>query len=97
MSFGLEVRNEAGEVTFDSTSNIYHVVREIEVPLVRSYTIPLNAGEIVFYFKSARNSGNKPFGPYYRRSPNSLEVFYGPNEFRWPSYCMLVRVIVCSV
>ena len=97
MSFGLEVRNKTGGVTFDSTSNIYHVVREIEVPLVRSYTIPLNAGEIVFYFKSARNSGNKPFGPYYRRSQNSLEVFYAPNDFKRPSYCMLVRVIVCSV
>lgn len=98
MSFGVEVRNKAGGVTFNSTSNIYHVVREIEVPLVSSYTIPLNPGEIVFYFKSARSVGNKPFAPYYRRSPNSLEVFYSPNDFqKWPSYCMLVRVIVCSV
>lgn len=97
MSFGLEVRNKAGEVTFDSTSNIYHVVREIEVPLVISYSIPLNEGDIVFYFKSARNSGNKPFSPYYRRSSNSLEVFYTPTTFQYPSYCMLVRVIVCSV
>lgn len=97
MSYGLEVRNKDGVVTFNSTSNIYHVVREIEVPLVRSYTIPLNPGEIVFYFKSARNVGDKPFSPYYRRSPNSLEVFYAPNVFQYPSYCMLVRVIVCSV
>ena len=97
MSYGLEVRNKTGGVTFDSTSNIYHVVREIEVPLVESYSIPLNEGEIVFYFKSTRNSGNKPFGPYYRRNPNSLEVFYSANAFQWPSLCMLVRVIVCSV